>query len=281
MPLALLLPLLAQIGMGSALPQAPLPDPRKKDVPAVTQSAAPAQPTMLQQCLQLAMERPSDAIEVADGWLAKAKTQAERAGAKQCKALALTRIEGWDQAAALFLSARDELPASERGERARLGSLGGNAWIVAGDVDQALAALDQAHGDAAAAGDGKLDALIQIDRARALVALGRQDEAAQALAEARRLVPDNAQGWLLSATLSRRMGKLAEAQQQIQRAADLFPIDPEIGLEAGVIAVLSGRDEAARKSWLSVIKTAPSSQAAKTAQAYLDQLGPPAAQPGR
>lgn len=281
MPLALLLPLLAQVGMGSALPQAPLPDPRKKDVPAVTQSAAPAQPTMLQQCLQLAMERPSDAIEVADGWLAKAKTQAERAGAKQCKALALTRIEGWDQAAALFLSARDELPASERGERARLGSLGGNAWIVAGDVDQALAALDQAHGDAAAAGDGKLDALIQIDRARALVALGRQDEAAQALAEARRLVPDNAQGWLLSATLSRRMGKLAEAQQQIQRAADLFPIDPEIGLEAGVIAVLSGRDEAARKSWLSVIKTAPSSQAAKTAQAYLDQLGPPAAQPGR
>ncbi|WP_309622084.1 hypothetical protein [Novosphingobium sp.] len=281
MPLALLLPLLAQVGVGPALPQAPLPDPRKKDAPAMTQSAAPAQPTMLQQCLGLAMERPSDGIEVADGWLAKAKTQAERAGAKQCKAMALTRIEGWEPAAALFLSARDELPASERGERGRLGSLGGNAWIVAGDVDQALAALDLAHGDAAAAGDAKLDGLIQIDRARALVALGRQDEAAQALAEARRLVPENAQGWLLSATLSRRMGKLAEAQQQIQRAAELFPIDPEIGLEAGVIAVLSGRDEAARLSWLSVIKTAPGSPAAKTAQGYLDQLGPPAAQPGR
>jgi TolA-binding protein len=65
----------------------------------------------------------------------------------------------------------------------------------------------------------------------------------------------------------------------IERAAQLFPVDPEIGLEAGVIAVLSGRDEAARKSWLSVIKAAPNSPSAKTAQGYLDQLGPEAASP--
>lgn len=281
MPLSLLLPVLAQVGIGGVLPSAPLQIPTRKDQPAVTQPAPPAQPSMLQQCLQLAMERPSDGIEVADAWLAKAKTQTDRAGAKQCKALAFTRIEGWGEAATLFLGARDELPAADRAERARLGSLGGNAWIVAGDVGQALAALDVAHADAASSGAGKLDGLIQIDRARALVALDRTDEAAAALAEARRLVPDNAQVWLLSATLSRRTGKLAEAQVQIERAADLLPIDPEIGLEAGVIAVLSGRDAAAQKSWLSVIKAAPSSAAAKTAQGYLDQLGPPAAQPGR
>jgi tetratricopeptide (TPR) repeat protein len=281
MPLALLLPLLAQVGVGPALPQAPLPDPRKKDAPAMSQSAAPAQPTTLQQCLQLAMERPSDAIGVADEWLMTAKTQSDRAQASQCLGMAMTRIEAWPVAAKSFLIARDNTPANERGERGRLGALAGNAWFVAGELDQALAALDQAHGDAAAAGDAKLDGVIQIDRARTLVALGRQDEAVQALAEARRLVPENAQAWLLSATLSRRQGKLAEAQTQIERASDLFPIDPEIGLEAGVIAVLSGRDEAARLSWLSVIKTAPGSPAAKTAQGYLDQLGPPAAQPGR
>lgn len=277
MPLSLLLPVLAQVGMGGALPQAPLPMPNRKDPAPMTQPMA--KPTPLQECLQLAMERPADGIALADAWLAKAKTQAERAGALQCKGMAMTRIEGWPEAAGLFVSARDALPANERGERGRLGSLAGNAWIVAGDVDQALVVLDQAHADAAAAGLGPLDGLIQIDRARALVALGRPEEAESALEQARQLVPDNAQAWLLSATLSRRLGKLGEAQTQIERAADLFPIDPEIGLEAGVIAVLSGREDAARKSWESVIKAAPGSKAAETAQGYLDQLGPPAAKP--
>lgn len=279
MPFSLLLPLIAQLGPSGALPQAPLRIPQHKEATSVPQSP-PAPPGPLQQCLQLAMERPSDAISLAEEWLARAKTQDERAAARQCKALALTRIDGWPEAAALFVAARDDTPISDRGERGRLGALGGNAWIVAGDMTQALATLDQAHADAAAAGNGELDGLIQIDRARALVALDRPDEAAAALADARAKVPKNAQAWLLSATLSRRMGKLAEAQQQIERAADLMPVDPEIGLEAGVIAVLSGRDEAARKSWESVIKAAPGSDTARTAQGYLDQLGAPPAKPG-
>ena len=55
-----------------------------------------------------------------------------------------------------------------------------------------------------------------------------------------------------------------------------MPVDPEIGLEAGVIAILLGHEEAARKSWQSVISAAPGSGAAKTAQGYIDQLGAPA-----
>ncbi len=105
--------------------------------------------------------------------------------------------------------------------------------------------------------------------------------AAAALAAARTADPANSQAWLLSATLSRRQGKLGEAQTQIERAALLMPVDPEIGLEAGVIAVLGGRDEAARRSWESVIRAAPGSGFAKTAQGYLDQLGPSTAPSGR
>lgn len=272
----LLLPLLAQVGPSGALPQAPLPDRHSRKAAPVIQ-----QPARLKDCLDLAMLRPADAIEVAEVWLAEAKSMADRAGARQCKALALTRIEGWAEAGALFLSAREDTPANESGERARLGAMGGNALIVSGDMAGALAALDLARADANAARDAKLGGVIQIDRARALVALGRNDDAAAALKEARDMVPTNASAWLLSATLSRRMGKLGEAQVQIERAAELMPIDPEIGLEAGVIAVLSGREEAARKSWQSVLKAAPGSPAAKTAQGYLDQLGPPPAQSGR
>ena len=279
MPLTLLLPLLAQVGPGGALPQAPLPDRRAK--PATSQAAPPPPASTLssalQNCLKLAMENPSDAIDEAEGWLAAAKTMKDKAGAQQCKALALTRTEGWAEAVTLFLAARYNTPANEPGERARLGALAGNALLVTGDTAAALGALDHAHGDAHTAGDRKLNGVIQIDRARALVALKRDAEASAALEEARYELPDNYQAWLLSATLSRRDGKLGQAQSQIERAAALMPIDPEIGLEAGVIAVLSGRDEAARKSWQSVIVAAPNSSFAKTAQGYLDQLGPPRA----
>ena len=51
------------------------------------------------------------------------------------------------------------------------------------------------------------------------------------------------------------------------------PTDPEIGLEAGVIAMLDGREPAARKAWQSVMLVAPGSKAADTANGYLAQLG--------
>lgn len=231
----------------------------------------------LKQCLDLAMTRPSEAIEATQAWLKVAKTMQDRAGAKQCQAMAYTRIEGWPEAAALFLSAREDTPVSEPDERARLGALAGNSHLAGSDPVAALAALDLARSDSASGIDAKLRGGIEVDRARALVALGRPDEAAAALAEAHTVAPKNHRAWLLSATLSRRQGHLADAQAQIERAAELMPVDPEVGLEAGVIAVLSGHDEAARKSWLSVIKAAPGSPVATTAQGYLDQLGVSAA----
>jgi tetratricopeptide (TPR) repeat protein len=276
MPLSFLLPLIAQIGPVGALPPKPLPIPRPKSA-----AVASTEPDRLKQCLHLAMTRPSDAIDAAQGWLKVAKTMADRAGAKQCQALALTRIEGWPEAAALFLSAREDTPLNEPDERARLGALAGNSHLAGGDAAAALTALDLAKGDASRGTDAVLRGGIEVDRARALVTLGRNDEAAVALTDARNFAPKNHQAWLLSATLSRRQGKLADAQAQIERAVELMPVDPEIGLEAGVIAVLSGHDEAARKSWLSVLKAAPGSPAAKTAQGYLDQLGPPAAPSGQ
>ena len=65
-----------------------------------------------------------------------------------------------------------------------------------------------------------------------------------------------------------------EAQAAIEKAVGINPVDIEVGLEAGVIAVLSGREEAARQSWQSVIDSQPDSLAAKTAREYLAQLGP-------
>lgn len=278
MPLSILLPLMLQVGPGGALPQAPLAIPKKKNETVIQpmNDAPKAESDPLKECLRLAMTRPADAIEVAEGWLAKAKTAQDRAGAKQCHALALTRLEGWAEAAPLFLAAREDTPTTQPDERSRLAALAGNAGLAAQDPAGALAALDLAKADSAKGSDTKLRSAIEVDRAAALVALNRPADAAAALSAARTADPANAEAWLLSATLSRRQGDLAAAQGQIERAAELLPVDPEIGLEAGVIAMLLGRDEAARKSWQSVITAAPGSQAAQTAQGYIDQLGGPA-----
>ena len=62
---------------------------------------------------------------------------------------------------------------------------------------------------------------------------------------------------------------------EFEKAAELRPIDLEIGLEAGVIAMLSGHEDAARKSWKSVVDADPASPEGQTAQSYLAQLDKP------
>ena len=282
MILSLLLPLIAQVGpsvgvgAGGSLPQAPLEIPRKK-----TEAGAPPAPlTPAAQCRKLLAGKPAEAQTYAEKWLKDLKGSA-RVEPGQCLGMALAAQGEWAAAETAFSAARDVTPANEPANRARLGGMAGNSLLAAGKTEAALALLDQAHGEALGAGDPHLAGEISIDRARALVALKRDGDAATALATARANAADNGQGWLLSATLSRRQGKLAEAQQQILVAAQLMPLDPEVGLEAGVIAVLAGNEAAARRSWLSVIKAAPSSETARIAQSYLDQLGPDPAPSGR
>jgi len=202
-----------------------------------------------------------------------------RARAGLCLGIALGEMGRWDEARTAFVNARDAAAVSDSASRARLGAMAGNAALAAGSAGTALPILDTAFADAKAAGDPELSGTVALDRARALVALGQQAQAGQALADARAATPNSPQAWLLSATLSRRQNLLSDAQAQIERAAQLATDDPEVGLEAGVIAMLSGREEAARKSWRSVLALSPGSDAAATAKGYLAQLDAGAAAP--
>jgi len=199
-------------------------------------------------------------------------TGSARLRAGLCLGAALGAMERWDEARTAFLRARDAAAPTDTASRARLGAMAGNAALAGGSAAQALQILDIAQADAKTAADTELTGSIALDRARAFVAASRPGDAEGALAQARTATPGNAQAWLLSATLSRRENKLAQAQTQIERAAQIAPEDPEIGLEAGVIAMLAGREDAARKSWQSVLAAAPGSPAADTAKGYLAQL---------
>lgn len=234
--------------------------------------ALPAAPATI-GCLTAVAADPERSARVAREALGEAIGR-QRVRAGLCLGAALSELERWDEARQAFADARDAAAEDDHASRARLGAMAGNAALAAGQPGQALALLAPAALAAQATGDKPMIASIALDRARALVAVGQPEEAASALAEAREADPGNAQAWLLSATLSRRQDRLIEAQAQIEQAAAIAPRDPEIGLEAGVIAVLAGNDGAARRSWSAVLAMAPQSPAASTARQYLAQLGP-------
>jgi tetratricopeptide (TPR) repeat protein len=283
---SLLLALLLQVGpdpMGGAMPSDDLVrdrPPRENVVRADAQEQTEQQilnPTSawLQSCLDQIGADPARAHTMAQ--IRRSQTTGtDRVLANHCLGTAASALGLWDDARSAFLNARAETPADEIRARARFGMMAGNAALASGDTAGALGLLVEAESEARTAGSAPLQALAAIDRARALVALGRGKEALAALETATSLAPESAEGWLLKATLLRRLERLEPAQTAIETAARLAPTNPDIGLEAGVIAVLGGRDAAARQSWQSVIDLQPESLAAGAAKSYLEQLGPAA-----
>lgn len=234
-----------------------------------------AVPTLAQDrltvCQAEARRDPTSAMATASTWLSET-TGTERSYPQQCLGLAYVSLLRWQAAEQAFVAAHDARADTDAAGRARLAAMAGNAALADGRFQPAREHFDLAQREAAASADAALGAEIATDRARALVGLNLMQDAAGALADARRGAPQNVETWLLSATLSRRLGKLDEAQGEIQTAAALGPNDPAVGLEAGLIAALSGHDDAARQSWRSVTELAPDAPEATTARAYLAQL---------
>jgi tetratricopeptide (TPR) repeat protein len=242
-------------------------------------SATTLEQDRLTVCQAEARRDPATAVLTASTWLAESANGGDRSDPQQCLGLAYVSLLRWQAAEQAFMAAHDARPDSDAGGRARLAAMAGNAALAENRFQPARERFDLAQREATSAHDTALTGEIASDRAQALVGLGLLDDAASALADARRDNPQSSVAWLLSATLSRRQDKLADAQAQIETAAALAPTDPAIGLEAGVIAALGGRDAAARQSFDSVLTLAPDSPLAASARAHLAQLGE--AQPTR
>ena len=270
-PLAILL---MQVGPNPAAGGMPGIPEELAERPPREEAAQDAARARLGSCLRQASTTPDTALDFAQRWRETAADELEMAQSAHCLGLALVRLGRTAEAREIFELASAETPAGHLSYAARLTAMAGNAALAGDDLDGALVLLDRAGGQALAAGDGPLAADLRVDLARVLVRLERPEDAASALAEAREADGDDPEAWLLSATLSRRLSRLGEAQQQIERAATLAPRDPLVGLEAGVIAALSGREADARASFESVLEVAPDSPHAEQARAYLAQLAP-------
>jgi len=235
---------------------------------AVQDAAAPSR---LSECLASAGQDAETGEAFARAWLETA-TPEDRALALHCLGLSLVRQERFADARAAFDSARDAAPATNPSYRARLSGMSGHTALAQGQADLAVPAFERAITDAESAADPALTAGLNTDLARALVAANRAPDAVAALAAARDADPSNAQAWLLSATLARRMGDLAAAKSDIAVAAKLVATDPAIALEAGNIAYEAGDVGNAKNNWEQAIKFGPDSEAAKAAKHYLSQL---------
>lgn len=219
------------------------------------------------ECLDLARNDAPSAVTEASLW-------AQQDGgylALACHGFALATDFKFDLASSVLTEAATGAEERKDPRSARFWAQAGNAAIANDKPADALTALD--HALVVAPANEKAE--IEVDRARALVALNRSDEAVTALASARQLGPENGTAWLLSATLSRRLNKLPDALTYIRTAASLLPRDPAVALEAGNIAIAAGDETAARKQWEQTIAIAPTSRQANSAQAQLAALGAP------
>lgn len=222
-------------------------------------------------CAALVATDPASAIVNASEWTRA--NGGHRAAA--CLGSAYAAQDKFTEASAQFVSAASEVTksgaASSGGTQAsQYWAQAGNAALAASQPNDAVQHFGKALNFAALT--NVVRANILIDRARAYVAAGVPENAKADLAEVRRIAPDNAPGWLLSATLARRMGALADAQNFIITAAVLSSGDASVALEAGNIAVTAGAFAVAREQWQQVLRLAPDSAQAATATAQLAQL---------
>jgi tetratricopeptide (TPR) repeat protein len=219
-----------------------------------------------QECAGLVAADPASAIINASEW------QRAKGGhlADACLASAFAAQGKFAEASSQFKSAAQA--AASAGDRlaASYWAQAGNAAIAASQPYDAILFLKEALNYPALSKAERANILI--DRARAYVAANQPDSAKADLSEVRRIAPDNAAGWLLSATLARRMTALADAQNFIITAASLSPSDASVALEAGNIAVTAGAYTAAQQQWQQVIRIAPGSTQAKVAKGLLAQL---------
>ena len=236
-------------------------------------------------CLALTRSDPARAIETAQAW------RVENGGVGALHCLALAQMAQQDYGAAL-VSYDAAVKASQSvgdGQTVVLLAQAADAALIANQPDKALGFLDRAlNGAATAAGDNpasispRVEAALRVTRAEALVDLKRDKDAAADLTRATTIDPKVADGWLLRATLARRMGDLKLAETSILTAAEQTPDSAEVQYEAGIIAALQGNIDLAKTAWTAAAATDPDSIAGKAAaKALKDAAAAPAGSGGQ
>lgn len=218
------------------------------------------------QCLDAAVDDPLTGVDTANKWLSIGGSYF----ARHCLAFAYSRQQRWLLSSEAFATAAQEAALANDDRTANLWVQAANAALAGSQPSTALAHLDSAI--ASNILQGQALGLAHLDRARALVALEQLEAARAEFTLVQKYAPDDPLGWLLSATLERRLDNLERAAADIKTALSIVPKDADVMLEAGIIAALTGDYDTAKGYWNTISAQNRPSAAKLAARQYLKQL---------
>jgi tetratricopeptide (TPR) repeat protein len=214
------------------------------------------------RCLKLAHDDPDTAFEQAQTWHDTGGGPA----AMHCSAVALVQLKQYTQAALKLDALAHERDAGSDSLRASLLDQAGNAWILAGQPENAEASLTAAL----ELGDGTADVYADRARARGLKKdwVGAVSDLNTALGEDR----GRADLLVLRASAQHALGRRRNARADIDAALDLDPHYVDALVERGAMKLEAGDRNGARADWQLVLATEPKSPAANSARMHIEQL---------
>jgi tetratricopeptide (TPR) repeat protein len=227
-------------------------------------ATAPAPGAQYEACLGRAQSDPAGALILSSAW---AKTGGG-APAEHCAALALVGLRRFAEAGAK-LDALGQSPSTGGADmRTAIYDQAGNAWLLAGQADHAVASFS------AALAIDPLDADLLADRARANAFKKNWAKAESDLTAALMVSPDRADLYVLRGSARHGMGRRADARADFEHALKLQPTNADALVERGTAKLEDGDIAGARADWQRVVSTVPGTAAAETARQHLEDTAP-------
>ena len=214
-----------------------------------------------ERCLGMLNTNPSGARAFADAWQATGGGD----GATHCLALAIIALGEPDTGAELM----DKLAASSKAPsvaRASIYGQAGQAWLIAGEPDRALASTTLALSMTPD------DADLLIDRSIAAATLEHYQDAVDDLTHALDLDPRRPDALVFRAAAWRHVNQLDLAQDDIDRAFALDPENADALLERGILRQRRGDRDGARQDWERAAQLSPDTATGDLAQQNLALL---------
>jgi tetratricopeptide (TPR) repeat protein len=254
------------LAMSMTLPAAAQTLDRELGLPGVT----PDQQRRYTDCMRLARGEPLRALPAAEKWMGEGGGM----GARHCVAIAMFEAGRFIPAATQLEALARDMGQERPGLRAELLAQAGQAWMEAGQAENAAAAQSQAL---ALKAD---DADLWIDRGLSYAAMKAWPRAISDFDRALGLRGKDVDTLVLRAAAWRNAGDAGKALEDAQFALRLAPDHSEALLERGLAFLKLGNGAAASADFRKVIELVPpGSDPARRAEAGLRGEPPAAATP--
>lgn len=240
---------------------------RAQGLPGAPKSAFPPPPVPdsqhYQRCLQLAHSDPQKGFDDAEAW----HNIGGGFPAQHCAAIALVGLKKYAEAAAQLESLANAMLQEGPEMRADALEQAGQSWLLANQPNDAKIAFD------AALALKPKNAELLIDRAEAAALGGKFFDAIDDLNTVLDENPKRVDALIYRASAYRQLGSLDLAHDDVERALILDPDSIAGLLERGNIRRLQNDDAGAKADWQRVVRSAPGTPAAASAQNNLAHLG--------